>query len=80
MYNLIEYTDNYSDTSGSLREFKRDEIVNNADFSNDNAPSFKYKANLIGNTEANGTKKWTKNSCTIKIFKQFLEIIRNAIN
>ena len=24
MYNLIEYTDNYSDTSGSLCEFKRD--------------------------------------------------------
>ena len=30
MYNLIEYTDNYSDTSGSLWDFKRDEIVNNA--------------------------------------------------
>ena len=25
MYNLIEYSDNYSDTSGSLRQFKRDE-------------------------------------------------------
>ena len=25
MYNLIEYTDNYSDTSGSLWQFKRDE-------------------------------------------------------
>ena len=50
MYNLIEYSDNYSDTSGSLWQFKRDEIVNNADVSNDNAPSIKYKANLIGNT------------------------------
>ena len=29
MYNLIEYSDNYSDTSGSLWDFKRDEIVNN---------------------------------------------------
>ena len=58
MYNLIEYSDNYSDTSGSLWDFKRDEIVNNADVTNDNnAPSFKYKANLIGNTETNGTKK-----------------------
>ena len=26
MYNLIEYSDNYSDTSGSLWQFKRDEI------------------------------------------------------
>ena len=31
MYNLIEYSDNYSDTSGSLWQYKRDEIINNAD-------------------------------------------------
>ena len=27
MYNLTEYNDNYSDTSGSLWQFKRDEII-----------------------------------------------------
>ena len=72
MHNLIEYSDNYSDTSGSLWNFKRDEIINNADVTNDNnAPSFKYKANLIGNTVADGRnkKRRCKNSCTIKIFK-----------
>ena len=54
---LIEYSDNYSDTSGILWRFKRDEIDNNANASNDdNAPSFKYKASNIGNTEKNGTK------------------------
>ena len=69
LYNLIEYSDNCSDTSGSLWGFRRDEIVNNTDVSNDNnALSFKYKASIIGNTEDNG-KKWSKNSCTIKIFK-----------
>ena len=58
MYNLIEYSDNYSDTSGSLWGFKRDEIDNNANVTNDdNSPSSKYKANLIGNTGKNGTKK-----------------------
>ena len=58
MYNLIEYSDNYSDTSGSLWNFKRDEIINNADVTNDdNAPLFKYKANLIGNAETKETKK-----------------------
>ena len=58
MYNLIEYGDNYSDTSGSLWGFKRDEISNNVKVTNDdNAPSFKYKASNIGNTEAGGTKK-----------------------
>ena len=60
-YNLIEYSDDYSDTSGSLWDFKRDEIVNNADVTNDdNAPSFKYKSNLIGNTEDDGTKNGVK--------------------
>ena len=58
VYNLIEFSDNYSDTSGSLWDFKRDEIVDNAYVTNDNnAPSFKCKANLIGNTETDGTKK-----------------------
>ena len=66
MYNLIEYSENYSDTSGSLWQFKRDEIVNNADVSNDNTPSFKYKANLIGNTENNGTKNGVKIAAPLK--------------
>ena len=26
MYNLIEYSNNYSNTSGSLWQFKRDEV------------------------------------------------------
>ena len=54
---MIEYSDNYSYTSGSLLGFKRDEVTNNGDMANDNnAPSFKYKASIINNTEANGTK------------------------
>ena len=58
MYNLIEYSDNYSATLGSLWNFKRDEIINNANVTNDNnAPSFKYRANLIGNTVADGRNK-----------------------
>ena len=70
MYNLIKYSNNYSDTSGYSWDFKRDKIVNNEDLTNDNnAPSFKYKASRIGNTETNGTKEGVKNSCTIKIFK-----------
>ena len=61
-------SDNYSDTLGSLWDFKKDEIVNNADMTNDdNVPSSKYKASLIGNTENNRTKMELKNSCTIKI-------------
>ena len=48
MYNLIEYSDSYSDTSGSLLQFKRDEVpANNPDLSIDNSKSFKYKAALV---------------------------------
>ena len=71
MYNFIEYSDNYSDTSGGLWHFKRDEITNNADVSNDNAPSFKYKANLSGNTEANGTKNGVKIAVPLKYLSIF---------
>ena len=31
MYNLIEYSDNYADSSGSLCQFKRDESPTNDD-------------------------------------------------
>ena len=78
MNNLIEYSDKYSDTSGSLCIFKRDEIVNNVDMTNDNnAPSFKYKASLIGNTESDGTKNGVKVAVPLKYLSNFR---RNATN
>ena len=44
MYNLVEYSANYSDISGSLWKFKRDEVpANNADLNINNFGSFKYK-------------------------------------
>ena len=54
-----------------LLNFKRDEITNNADVINDNAPSFKYKANLIGNAEANGTKNGLKIAVPLKYLSNF---------
>ena len=52
MYNLIEYSDNYSDTSGSLWQFKRDEVpADNAELTTDNSQSFKCKAPLLGKKE-----------------------------
>ena len=51
MYNLIEYSDNYSDTSGSLWLFKRNEVhADNAGFTINNSQSFKYKAALLEKT------------------------------
>ena len=55
MYNLIEYSDNYSDTSEHLWQFKRDESpVTNAgspdNASVHNSSSFKYKSSFIGDS------------------------------
>ena len=72
MYNLVKYSDNYSDTLGSSLNFKKDEIINNANMTNDNnALSFKYKANLIGNTENNGTKNGVKIDVPLKYLSNF---------
>ena len=42
MYNLIEYSYSYSDTSGSLWSFKRDEMEGDVDLTINDASSLKY--------------------------------------
>ena len=60
MYNLIEHSENYSDTSGSLWQFKGDEIEGDVDLTVDdnhipnNLSSFIYKSSFI--TNRNGVK------------------------
>ena len=76
MYNLIEYIYNYSDTSGSLWSFKKDDLANNTNVINDdNAPSFKYKASSVGNTENNGTKNGVKIAVPLKYLSNFWRTI-----
>ena len=50
-YNLIEYSDNYQDSSATLYQYKRDEppeanAIN--DLTANNSSSFKYKISLLG--------------------------------
>ena len=52
MYNLIEYSDNYQDSSATLYQYKRDEppeanAIN--DLTTDTSSSFKNKVELLGN-------------------------------
>ena len=60
MYNLIEYSDNYSKTSGSLWQYCKDiPAVNNngniVDFNGANATdSFNFKTKITGQTDNNG--------------------------
>ena len=56
MYNLLEYSDNYQDSTGSLYHFRRDEPpANNANIA-DATTSLVYKAKLIEGTDANHTQ------------------------
>ena len=53
MYNLIEYSDNYAKTSGSLWQYYRDEPNNNlAD-----SESFKFKVKITGKTPNDDNEK-----------------------
>ena len=57
MYNLIEYSDNYQDSSATLYQHKRDEppeanAIN--DLTTDTSSSFKYKVELLGNPVLDG--------------------------
>ena len=53
MYNLLEYSDNYQDSTGSIYQFKRDEPPDeNAGVAN-NTSSLVYKSKLISGTDDN---------------------------
>ena len=57
MYNLIEYSDNYQDSSATLCQYKRDEppeanAIN--DLTTDTSSSFKYKVELLGDPVLDG--------------------------
>ena len=57
MYNLIEYSDNYQDSSATLYQYKRDEppeanAIN--DLTTNTSSSFKYKVELLGNPVLDG--------------------------
>ena len=63
MYNVIEYSDNYSKTSGRLWQYYRDETFLDdngavADFLADDSKRalFKFKTNIASRTGNDGTK------------------------
>ena len=83
MYNLIECSDNYADSSGSLYQFKRDESpMNDAEnplnFALDNSTSFKYKTSLLGKaTDADGNDRSLKNTKIVVPLKYLFNFFRS---
>ena len=76
MYNIIEYSDNYQDSSATLYQYKRDEPPEDdavADLTADNSSSFKYKVSLLGNPVLDGniTKRRVKVAIPLKYLSNF---------
>ena len=76
MYNVIEYSDNYQDSSATLYQYKRnqppeDDVV--ADLTADNSSSFKFKVSLLGNPVLDGniTKRSVKVVVQLKYLSNF---------
>ena len=77
MYNLIEYSDNYSKTSRSLWQYFKDiPAVNNngdiVDFNGANATdSFNFKAKVTGQTDDDGQKNNVETMVSLKYLSNF---------
>ena len=76
MYNLIEYSNNYQDSSATLYQYKRDEppeadAVANLEVGN--SSSFKYKVELLGNPVLDGAiaKRNVKVVVSLKYLSNF---------
>ena len=88
MYNLIEYSDNYSDSTTSLYHYKRQKpLENNASLDNTSS-SFKYKLALLGGpnnlnndlTAVLNNQAVRKNAQIIAPLKYISPCFRNAFN
>ena len=76
MYNLIEYSDNYQDSSAILYQYKRDEPPEDhavANLTADNSSSFKCKVTLLGDPVLDGniTKRSVKVVVPLKYSSNF---------
>ena len=67
MYNLIEYSDNYSKTSGSLWQYYKDDPNDNLT----DSKSFKSKVKITGKTPNNGNTKDVEIIVRLKYLSNF---------
>ena len=83
MYSLIECSDNYADSSGSLYQFKRDkspmnDAENPLNVALGNSTSFKYKASILGKaTDGDGNDRSLKNTKIVVPLKYLPNFFRS---
>ena len=67
VYNLLEYSDNYSKTSGSLWQYYKDDPNDNLT----DSESFKSKVKITGKTPNNGNTKDFEITVPLKYLRNF---------
>ena len=81
MYNLLQYSNNYTDSSGNLYQFKRDEQnMNNeiiADATTADSSSFKYKSSILGDLVVDGANGALKDAKIVGSLKYLCNIFRS---
>ena len=75
MYNLIEYGDNYSKTSGSLWQYYKDDPNDNLT----DSESFKSKVKVTGNTPAAGNTKDVEIIVPLKYLSNFWRTLETPL-
>ena len=76
--NLIEYTSNYIEITGSLWFYSKDGASNNI-ANDDNFQSFKYKAKFLENTKAVGANRILRNVTIAVPLKHLSNIWRSLV-
>ena len=75
MYNLIEYSKNYSKTTGSLRSYYRDEpnscAIGNINYSIKDSKSVDYKTSTTSRFEDNNTERNVEIAVPLKYLSNF---------
>ena len=72
MYNLIEYSDNYSKTSGSIWQYYKVVPNNNLE----NSGSFKFKVEITGKTPDDGNTKDVETVVPLKYLSNFWRTLK----
>ena len=75
MYNLIEYSDNSSTTSGSLWQYYKDDPNDNLA----NSKSFKYKVKIMGKTPQDGNTKDVEILVPLKYLSNFWRTLEMSL-
>ena len=75
MYNLIEYSDNYSKTSGSLRQYYKDDPNDNLE----SIKSFKSKVKITGKNPDKGNTKDVEIFVPLKYLSNFWRTLKRPL-